>query len=293
MYTITGVTGHVGSATAAALLDRGSAVRVVTRDAARATERHAPWTARGAEAATADLADSGALEAAFAGSDGVFVLLPTDPSAGDDEHRRLADSIATAVERSGVPHVVALSSVGADHAAGTGPIRWLHHLEQRLAGTGAVLTAVRPFHFQEKVETVLDAVTGAGVYPVFADSADVPLPMVATRDIGAAAAAALLDPPAASEVVDVSGPQTTEREVAEHLADLLGRPVEVVTLPRGARVAAMVEAGLPPAFAEELAALYAAEEDGLLVPHGDRLVTGATPLRTTLQEVLGAVSLRR
>lgn len=293
MYTITGVTGHVGSATATALLDRGAAVRVVTRDAARAAERHAPWTARGAEAATADLADPEALAAAFAGSDGVFVLLPTDPYAGDAEHRRLADTIAAAVRSSGVPHVVALSSIGAERAEGTGPIRWLHHLEQRLAGTGAVVTALRPFHFQEKVETVLDAVTGAGVYPVLADSADVPLPMVATRDIGAAAAAALLDPPAASEVVDVTGPEHTEREVAGHLAELLGRPVEVVTLPREARVPALVESGLPPAFAEELAALYAAGEDGLLEAHGDRTVTGTTPLRTTLEEVLGAVSLPR
>jgi hypothetical protein len=31
-----------------------------------------------------------------------------------------------------VPHVVVLSSVGADLAEGTGPVRWLHHLEQRL-----------------------------------------------------------------------------------------------------------------------------------------------------------------
>jgi len=33
------------------------------------------------------------------------------------------------VKTSGIPHVVLLSSVGAQHAQGTGPIRSLHHAE--------------------------------------------------------------------------------------------------------------------------------------------------------------------
>ena len=61
MFTITGATGHVGEAAADVLLGRGAPVRVVLRDAARASE----WTARGAEAAIADLADTAALTAAL------------------------------------------------------------------------------------------------------------------------------------------------------------------------------------------------------------------------------------
>src|SRR5688572_21691967 len=52
MYVIMGGTGHVGSATAAALLGRGEAVTIVTRDAKRAEK----WRARGAEIAEADVA---------------------------------------------------------------------------------------------------------------------------------------------------------------------------------------------------------------------------------------------
>jgi uncharacterized protein YbjT (DUF2867 family) len=283
MYTITGVTGHVGSAAAESLLDHEAAVRVVTRDEAR----QLPWRQRGADAALADFTDPEALARAMKGSDGAFVMLPTVAGAGDQEHRRMADNIAAAVAESEVPHVVMLSSIGADLPEGTGPIRWLHHLESRLAATGTVLTALRPTHFQEKVETILDAVT-AGTYPVFGDSADVPTTMVATRDIGALVAVTLLSPPSASEVVDVEGPAYTEREVAEELESLLGRSISVVTVPRVAWVNAMVEAGLPSPFATELAALYAAEEDGILKPRGDRHYTGQTELRGTLVRVLKA-----
>ncbi len=194
MYAIPGVTGHVGGAAARELLRRGEQVRAVVRDPAKGAE----WAAAGAEVAVADLGDRKALAEALRDCAGAFVLLPTDTAAADPDaaHRATAETIADAVRDSGVPHVVALSSVGADLAEGTGPIRWLHHLENVLRATGAQVTAVRSGHFQEKVELILGAVLGAGVYPVFAESADVPTPMIATRDIGSAVAD-LLDRPRA------------------------------------------------------------------------------------------------
>jgi uncharacterized protein YbjT (DUF2867 family) len=159
MYAITGVTGHVGGAVARDLLAAGASVRAVVRD----QEKGRAWAELGAEIAVADFADRTALAAAFAGCRGAFVMLPTIPTATDADHRALADSIAAAVAGSGVSHVAMLSSIGADLPEGTGPIRWLYHLESRLRDTGTVLTAIRSPHFQEKVETVLGAATGAGV----------------------------------------------------------------------------------------------------------------------------------
>ena len=82
-------------------------------------------------------------------------------------------SVAGAVADAGTPHVVMLSAGGADLADGTGPITGLHRMEQALRSTGTVLTALRSGHFQEKVADLLPAAE-AGVYPVFAPSADVP-----------------------------------------------------------------------------------------------------------------------
>ncbi|RIQ33683.1 Rossmann-fold NAD(P)-binding domain-containing protein [Jiangella rhizosphaerae] len=253
MYAITGITGHVGGSAARELLAAGEQVRAVVRDR------------------------------------GAFVMLPTVPTGTDDDHRRLADSIAAAVAGSGVLHVVMLSSVGADLAEGTGPVRWLHHLENGLRATGVVVTAIRSPHFQEKAEAVLGAVVEQGVYPVFASSADVPIEMVATRDVGAAVAAALRHPPLASVVVGLDAPRYTERQVAAALGRVLDRPLEVVTLPRPAWPDVLRDAGVPPALAAELIELYDAEERGLLRQRGDRRQPCATPVEETLRELVAEV----
>jgi len=286
MYTITGVTGHVGAVAAQELLDWGAPVRAVVRDNANCEA----WEQRGAETAVADFKDRAALARALRGSDGAFILLPTIPTGGDAEHRRLADSIAGAVGDSGVGHVVLLSAIGADLADGTGPIRWLHHLEERLRLTDVVLSAIRSWHFQEKVETVLGAALDAGIYPVFGETADVPVPMIATLDIGKAAAEMLLAPPSSSEVIDLEGPEYTERDVAAQLAFALGRPLQVVTIPRAGWIDAMLDAGLPEPFALELAALYDAEQRGLFHPRGDRRYTCTTQISETLRRVVEAAT---
>ncbi|UBU18083.1 NAD(P)H-binding protein [Nonomuraea gerenzanensis] len=282
MYAITGVTGHVGGAAARRLLARAEPVRAVVRDPARGKG----WIEAGAETFVADLGDRAALAEAFGGCRAAFVMLPTDPAADDAGHRALADSIAGAVLDSGVPYVVMLSSLGAELPEGTGPIRWLHHLEHRLRETGVLLTAVRSGHFQEKVEAALDAARGAGVYPVFGDSADTPAPMIATHDVGKVAADALLTPPARSEVIDLDSPSYTERQVAEELGAVLGRPLQVITIPQAQWIPSMVEAGVPPQLARELAGMYEAVERGLLQPAGDRRIACPTEIGETLRRLV-------
>lgn len=284
MFTIAGATGQVGSAVAGRLLDAGAEVTVLVRDEVKG----AGWARRGAGVRTADLTDRAGLTAALLGSEGFFALLPFDLFGADleSDQRRLIDAIAEAVATAEVPHVAMLSSLGADLPGGTGPIRWLHDLEQRLRTTQAVVTAVRSAHFQEKLADLLGAIRGAGVYPVFGDSADVPIPMVATRDVAAVIADALLARPRIGEVIDVLGPEYTEREVAERVAAALGRPVEVATVPRPGWAPALVEAGLSQDAAELIAELYDGEQRGLLAPRGDRSVRGETPIDDTVRNLL-------
>ncbi|HEX6328872.1 MAG TPA: NAD(P)H-binding protein [Jiangellaceae bacterium] len=284
MYTIAGVTGQVGSAVADELLAAGQDVRVLVRDVAKGE----PWAQRGAQVAVADLRDVNGLTDAVRGSNGVFVLLPlnlTSPTAAA-EAAELTDAVGEAIEAAGVPHVVALSSVGADLPEGTGAIEWLHRFENRLRGTGAVLTAVRSGHFQEKARDLLGAVHAAGIYPVLRDTADVPIPMVAVRDVGAVIASALREPAPAHRVVDVEGPEYTERQVAETIASLVGKPVEVVTIPQPGWVGTLVEAGLSTEGAELIAGLYDADQRGVLQPKGDRLIRGRTGLEETLRDLV-------
>ncbi|GAA4285639.1 NAD(P)H-binding protein [Brevibacterium daeguense] len=286
MYVIAGATGRVGSAAATHLLAAGARVRVLVR---RPSDADA-WEAQGAHAWIADLEDRTGLAEALEGCAGFFALLPFDLSADDlDAHAdRLIASIASAVIAARVPRVVMLSSGGADLAEGTGPITGLHRLEQALLATGTTVIALRSGHFQEKVSDVIDLARQSSVYPVFAASADVQLPMVATADIGAAVADAFLSPSASSEAVDIIGPGYSERAVAAVLGAALGKELHVALLPEPGWQEALVDAGFRPHVAESLAELYRADEQGLLAPRGDRSMRVHTPIETTIDRVLAA-----
>ena len=257
---------------------------MLVRDAAKGK----PWAERGAEVSVADLRDPHGLADALRGSQGAFVLLPLNLSSPtvDADTAEMVAAIGDAVAAAGVPHVVALSSVGGDLPGGTGAITWLHRFEERLRTTGATLTAVRSGHFQEKARDLLGAVHAAGIYPVLRDSADVGIPMVAVRDVAAVIASALRDAPAAHQIIDVEGPEYTERQVAETISALIGRPIDVVTIPRPGWAGTLVEAGLSPEGAELIAGLYDADQQGILQPAGDRLVHGRTALEETLRVLL-------
>lgn len=285
MYAITGITGHVGGATAGALASAGEPVRAVLRDPARLTGTTALQGVP-AEVMVADYTDPTALTTALTGCRGVFVMLPTLASGSDAEHRDLAGTIANAVATSGVPYVVALSSLGAQHSDGTGPIRWLHHLEQQLAGTGAVVTVIRSPHFQEKLADVLPAAQAQGVFPVLGDP-DRVFPMVATTDIGAVAADLLRSAPSSSGIVELDAPRYSEREVARALGEALGRSLDVVAVPREQWSAALVADGVPAVLAAELAELADADDRGLLVGTGSPARSCRTPIRTTIAGLLG------
>lgn len=130
MFAISGSTGRVGSNVVAELLKHDQPVRAL----ARSEESLKQWSAQGVETAAVDLLDSAALSEALKGAEGFFALLPFH--FGADDLDRYADaviaSVRSAVESANVPHVVMLSSGGAQHEHSTGPITGLHRMEQAL-----------------------------------------------------------------------------------------------------------------------------------------------------------------
>ncbi|UQN14239.1 Rossmann-fold NAD(P)-binding domain-containing protein [Gulosibacter sp. ACHW.36C] len=217
---------------------------------------------------------------------GFFTLLPFDLTVEDlGAHAdALVTSIVGAVTEQQVPHVVMLSSGGADLAEGTGPITGLYLLERALLASGVILVALRSGHVLEKVGDVLESARAGGVYPVCATSADITIPMVATRDIREIAAQALLSRPASSESVDLIGPAYSERAVAQRLGAALGREIHVAVIPEEAWVEAFIDAGFRPHIAGSLAELHRADERGSLAPRGDRSIHVTTGLAATISQ---------
>jgi uncharacterized protein YbjT (DUF2867 family) len=199
--------------------------------------------------------------------------------------KKCADSIAAAVTTSKVPHVVILSSVGADLESGTGLILGLHYLEGVLRKTGTKLTTIRAGYFQENVGMSLGAARSSGVVPSF-PPADAPMPMVATRDIGELAAKCLLQPAAKSEIVDLQGPAYTMRQIATKLSAALGKELHVVEIPQAGWRDALKQAGMPDHVVAPYLEMYAGFGTGAIKPAGDRLVQGTTTIDETIKTLV-------
>jgi uncharacterized protein YbjT (DUF2867 family) len=283
-FVVAGATGRVGSVVAARLLEQRKRVRVIVRDAAKG----APWIERGAEIAAGSLGDASFVKEALEGAAGFFTLMPPDYAAPDvfAAQRQYADAISSGVAASGVPHVVLLSSLGAELPSGTGPIKGLHYFENRLRETGTTLTAIRAAYFQENAAMALEPARRMGIFAVFGDRDDVAMPMIATRDIGELAAQALLEPPATSQVVDIIGPEYTARDVALALGNALGKDLQIVKIPQPQWAPTLRQAGIPPSASEAMAEMFGALASGIVLPKGDRLVHGTTTLPDTVRTLV-------
>jgi len=286
MYVITGATGHVGSIAAEALLARGKPVRIIVRDAAKA-ER---LKALGAQVFIGDLTDQEALARAVRGAEGVFLLSPPDMGARDfiAERKRLTEQQIHTLAAERVPHVVLLSSVGAQHPSGTGPIVSVHNAEAQLRAAGLGATFVRAGYFVENWGAVLPAVTGDGILPSFI-AADRRVRSVSTPDIGQVVAQALLDGPRGVRVIELGGPSdVSPNDVARAFSRILGKPVQVVEAPLEAAVPTFTSFGASENIASLFREMYQCIAEDRLVPaEGGELVRGKTELETTLRALLG------
>ncbi|HLU54193.1 MAG TPA: NAD(P)H-binding protein [Pseudonocardia sp.] len=276
-----GATGNVGRKIVQGLLAAGEPVRAVGRNERVLAE----LAAAGAEPVAGDAGDAAFLTAAFRGADAVHTMLPYSATAPDfrAEQAALGTAIATAVRESGVRKVVAQSSLGAELAEGTGFIAAsLHPHERRLrALDGVDVLLLRPTLFFESVVAGAAGVEATGVY---ADviAPDVPVPMISTRDVAAAAVEALRARDwTHGEVRELLGPRDlTYPEAARILGAAMGRPdLEYVQLPGAEMAAALVQAGFSPDTAALQVEMGEAISSGTITPQGGRTHRNTTPTR--------------
>ncbi len=286
MITVLGATGNVGSQVVRELTAAGVDVRAVARRPAVAAPGVRPWPG--------DLGDRAFLRRAFDGAAAAFVLLPFDVTAPDHaaHQARLGESVVAALRDAAVTRVVALSSLGAEVPGGpglaaTGYLGSLHDQEARLATLDAYVTRVRPGLFLESFLWSADAMRAHGVHADSVDP-DVALPMVATRDVGRAAAAALLDPDA-PDVVEVQGAaDRTVPDVVAALGPALGLPdLAYVRVPDGEMERLLRRAGLSADGARLHVAMNRAFNEGRVRAHGPR---GAADGVLTVEEWAAGVA---
>jgi uncharacterized protein YbjT (DUF2867 family) len=250
-----------------------------------------PLAAEGAEIFVGDVTDTRAMTNAAKGAETAYVMIPPNLTSNDyhSYQERAVDAIATAIRHAGVKNVVSLSSIGADKASGTGPVIGLHNLEEGLNQIdGTNILHLRAGYFMENTLPQVGAIrmTGSVAGPV---RPDLKLPMIATRDIGAAAVDALLK-------LDFRGKQTRElqgardldyNEVAAIIGEGIGKPgLGYIQMPDEQMKPALMQMGMSENVAGILLEMTRALNSGdmrALEPRSARNTT-PTPYETFVAE---------
>jgi len=215
---VIGATGRVGRHVVEQLVARDAAVRVLTRDPAKAA------FPTGVEVAKGDLLDIDALRAAFVGVRTLFLL----NAVTGDEFTQAIVTLNVARE-TGVDRVVYLSVFDADRAVNVPHFAVKSGAERMLEAMNFGATILRPTYFIDNEAMVKDVILQHGVYPMPIGGKGVA--MVDARDIAEVAAIELVRRDRAPdklpiETINVVGPETlTGEDVAAIWSDVLGAPV--------------------------------------------------------------------
>lgn len=258
-YVVLGASGHTGRVVAETLLAAGLPVRAVGRQAARLQ----PLATLGATTAIGDQHDAAFLAEAFRGATAVYALFPPDYQAHDwaATYGSLATALVQGLRAAGRPRTVFLSSLGAQHPAGLGPISLLHRAEQQLTAVeGLDFAILRPGYFFENFFPALGTIRQFGINGGLIRG-DLPISMVATHDIGVVAAELLRAPaPLGGRIRELLGPRDyTLRETTTLLGRALGLPeLPYVEMPADQMRGALLGGG----FSPDVARLYVEMMDG-------------------------------
>ncbi|OXY90074.1 NmrA family NAD(P)-binding protein [Streptomyces sp. 2R] len=240
---VTGATGRQGGAVARALLAADVPVRALVRDPhsprAKAVE------ALGVELVTGDLADRSSLDPACADVRAVFsVQMPPMDETGVDFAGELAQAtnLIEAARAAGVPQFVQSSTSGVGRhteTPGWAEGRWAamagyfytkQAILEKVRGAGFARWAViKPAFFMDNLPQLAPHGPEGGLATVLLP--DTTLALVATEDIGAAAAHAIQEPDRFHEVeLELAGELLTMEEIARTLSTAWGVPVEAPTM---------------------------------------------------------------
>jgi uncharacterized protein YbjT (DUF2867 family) len=282
MIVIIGASGRTGRVATQALLAKGEKVRVVGRGA----NKLAPLVALGAQPFVGNVEDVTSMTAAFEGAASVYLVLPEDITQQDLRalQERVSDSYAAAISKAHARFVVNLSSIGAQHSEGTGPIVGLHNQEQKLNQiAGLNVLHLRAAYFMGNLFMSIAPLRSMGALPG-ALQADAPMPWIATKDIGGYAASRLVARDfSGSSIQELHGQRDIRmNEAASIVGKAIGKPdLAYMQVPSMMLETALLNMGLPKKTTQLLIEMWNGANAGLIMPQEARSSKNTTP--TTLE----------
>lgn len=224
---VSGATGQQGGAVARSLLERGFAVRALTRSPEKPEAKE--LAGLGAEVVSGDLEDRSSIEGVLEGVRGIFSV-QNFWEAGYEGEVRQGVQLADAAKAAGVEHYV-YSSVGSAHRqTGIAHFDSKWEVEEHVRGSGVPYTVLRPVFFMQNWEMMREPILG-GTLPQPLDP-DKPFQMIAVEDIGVFAAMAFQNPDEwVGREVDMAGDELTMPEIADTFSRVIGREVGYYQVP--------------------------------------------------------------
>lgn len=233
---VTAATGQLGTLVVDALLERTSPDQIVAiaRDAAKAEA----LAAKGVDVRIASYDDPAALSEALAGIDQVLLISGNEFGKRADQHRNVIDAaIANDVSR-----IVYTSAPQADTS--TLPVAPEHlATEQYLASTDVDHVLLRNNWYHENYASSVE--TAAATGSVLTSAGDGRVASASRQDFAEAAAVVLTTDGPVKQVYELAGDVAwTQSDLADALAEVLGKPVEVANVSADEQSAILASAGL-------------------------------------------------
>lgn len=279
MIALLGASGNVGGKIADILIKRGESVRVVGRN----SQNLEGYKRLGAELFLGQIGDTAFLTKCFKNCSAAFVMIPPDYTTDSmsNHYRKLGESIVKAVQGSNLHYVVNLSSFGAEHAMGTGPIQYLHDQENRLNQLESCnVMHLRPAFFMENLLSFVQTIRQSKMI-MASLQADLPIPMVATLDIARIGAEHLLGRNfSGKNVRSILGPRDVSMsEVCVLLSRILEQRISYQQLSDRDCEKILMQTGLSAQVAREFVEMYRAFNSGLINTQGARDSANTTSTR--------------
>lgn len=239
MYLVIGATGNIGSSVVDQLDKQAREVRVLVRDASRATR-----LPESVDIKIGDLDDSDSVATALTNVDAVFALFA---SPGVTQ----AQVLTHAARSAGVNRIVLLSSIGARLRPIPTIGAALAAREDIFRKSGLDVTYLRPNALMSNALAWAEGIRDQG--RVVDPTGPGRMPCVDPDDIACVAALTLTEDGHAGHGYILNGPEAlTSREQVDILSDVLGRAIEFVDVTPEQFAADSIENGTPSEIAEAL-----------------------------------------
>ncbi len=276
-YVITGGAGNISGPLSEKLLNAGHEVTVISRNG----EHLRSIIAQGAKAAIGSVEDIEFLKKTFAGSDGVYTMVPPNwkPANLKNWIGEIGKNYAEAIKAGNVKYVVNLSSVGAHLTDGCGPVSGLYRVEQALNELQEVnLKHLRPGYFFGNLLANTGMVKQMNIIGNNFGGEKFTLVLADTNDIADAAFEELNNLKFTGHTVRyIASEERSTNEIAKVLGTAIGKPeMPWIVFSDEQSFDGMLKAGIPEEIAKNYAEMGHAIQSGKMLEdywknHPDKL----------------------